>query len=1029
MSDPGPDQQRWLRVKQLVADAVTRTPAERGRFLADACSGDEMMQREVEALLAAHDDAGDFFERSRVPSAMRAAAASLMIGVELAPGHRLSHYELLEAIGAGGMGVVYKARDTRLHRTVAIKFLTPHVATHGQARERFHREARAVAALNHPHICTLYDIGEAPGSDPSSSEPIRFLVMELVDGPTLADRIAQGPIPVDEALPIARQIAEALEAAHEQGIIHRDLKPANVKLRSDGTVKVLDFGLAKPRTFGADTVGDDGPLNSPTITSPAMTAIGVILGTAAYMSPEQAKGRAADKRSDVWAFGCILYEMFTGKRTFAGDDVADTMASVLRDEPDWNALPHNVPAAIRVIVRRCLEKDPRRRIADFSTIRFVVDEPAISTAVGGARAEPAAAPSMLWRRAVPIVATTIVASIATGVAVWTLRSGPSTSPAVTRFPLAIEDERAFASNGLRLVAISHDGSRIAYAALSPGDQATVSTQRLYVRSMSEDVARPVASQERGVIGAPVFSPDGHSIAFYVGPPGNVLGQEKGMLNRVGADGAGLVTLAEVELPLGMSWSGDSILLGQPSKGIVRVLASSGQAEQMVATKDGETAQGPQLLPGGQAVLFTLASGRLSSPGLTDEAWDKADIVVQSLQSGVRKTLIHGGSDARYVPTGHLIYAVAGTLRAVGFDTDRLELTGKPVPVLEGIGRSRLGPRNRTGAAHFSVSDIGSLVYLPGPVSPSSTRRNLAFFDRRTGVIEPLKLPAAMYESLRVSQDGRQIAVGINDGRQADVWLYDLSGSTAIRQLTSGGKNRFPVWSPDGQYVAFQSDREGDLAVFRQRVDGTATAARLTTPNRSSSHTPNSWSPRNDALLFDVETGSKFALWMLTLHDGSVAPIGDAQTGSIPSAAVISPDGRWVAYQSGELPVPRIFVQALTTAGARLPIANGRYPGWSRDGKQLFYHSASQLFAVTLSMNPSFSVGNPSRAMTPLLETAMRLETGTEAAATARRNYDLSADGNRILGMVDETPVSTAAARRIEVVLNWFEELKLKVPTR
>jgi len=935
--------------------------------------------------------------------------------MRLAPGTRLGPYEVLAPLGAGGMGEVYRARDTKLDRVVAIKILPESFADDPERLARFAREAKTLAALNHPNIAIIHGFEEGHASTSPGLTAVQALVMELVEGPTLADRIAEGPIPIDEALPIARQIAEALEAAHEQGVIHRDLKPANIKLRPDGTVKVLDFGLAKAPGTGA--AGGDDVLDSPTSTSPVATALGVILGTAAYMSPEQAKGRVADKRSDVWAFGCVLYEMLTGKRAFAGDDVADTMASVLRDQPDWNALPDDVPTAIRVVVRHCLDKDRRRRIADISTIRFVLDQPAISTVVGGVRAEPAVSRQMAWRRALPIATATVVASVVTGAAVWTLRSGPSTSRAITRFPLAIEDQQSFGSNGLRLVAISHDGSRIAYAALSPGDEATAVTQRLYIRSLSEDVPKAVVSQVRGVIGDPVFSPDGQSIAFYVGPPGNVSGQEKGMLKRIGVDGAGLIALSDVELPLDMSWTGNSILLGQPSKGIVRVSENGGEVEQIVAIKDGEIAQGPQLLPGGHAVLFTLAHGRLSPPGLTDESWDEADIVVQSLQSGERKTLIQGGSDARYLPSGHLIYAVAGTLRAVGFDADRLELKGKPVPVLEGIGRSRLGPRNRTGSAHFSVSDMGSLAYLAGPVSPLSSRRHLVFFDRTTDAVEPLKLAPAMYEFPRISPDGRQVAVGINDGKQADVWLYELSGSTAMRQLTSGGKNRFPVWSADSRHVVFQSDREGDLAIFRQRADGSAPAARLTKPNRGSSHIPDSWSPKNDALLFDVDTGSTFALWTLSLRDGSVAPFDDVQSGSVPSAAVFSPDGRWVAYQSGELPERRIYVQALRTTGVRFPIANGRYPSWSPGGKQLFYHAASQLFVVTVGMHPSFSVGNPSLAITPQLETAMRLETGTESAAAMRRNYDLSADGNRILGMVDETPVATAAARRIEVVLN------------
>jgi WD40-like Beta Propeller Repeat len=470
----------------------------------------------------------------------------------------------------------------------------------------------------------------------------------------------------------------------------------------------------------------------------------------------------------------------------------------------------------------------------------------------------------------------------------------------------------------------------------------------------------------------------------------------------------------------VSWSGDEIVFGQASKGIMRVSANGGEPEVLVAAKDDEVLQGPQVVPGRRAVLFSVAASVKDPLGPKGDVWDKANVVVQSLESGERKTLIKGGSHARYVPTGHLVYAVAGTLRSVPFDAARLEVLGDPVPVVEGVARSRYGPNTVTGSAHFSVSETGTLVYLPGPVAPSSSPlQDLALLDRNRNV-ELLKLSPAMYEFPRISPDGKQVAVGVDDGQAANVWIYDLSGTTSIRQLTFGGRNQFPAWSHDGQYVAFQSDREGDLAIFRQRADGSQQAERLTKPEQGTSQVPDSWSPDGRHLLYEVNSESTFSLWVFSVQDLKGAPFAGVQSSSVPPAAAFSPDGRWVAYQSDEIPNPTIFVQQFPGPGVPQRIVRGRHPQWSADGKQLFYTTEDRIFAVKVSTRPGFTF------------TAPTFVTRGFTNAKMPRNYDVSSDGSRFLGVTDaagQSSLRTTAVRRGEVVLNWFEELKRLVPTK
>ena len=904
----------------------------------------------------------------------------------LSPGTRLGSYEILSALGAGGMGEVYRATDTTLERDVAIKTLPDGFARDPERIARFKREAQVLAALNHPHIAAIYGLEEVNGG--------QFLVLELVEGDTLAQRIATGPVPATEALRLARQVADALQAAHEKGIIHRDLKPANIALTHDGRVKVLDFGLA--RVVEPDPHADTS--DSPTF-SRAATQAGVILGTAAYMSPEQAKGRVADKRSDVWAFGAVLYEMLTGKRAFEGEDVSDILATVLKSEPDWTALPADVPASIRTLVMRCLEKDRTRRVADIAAALFVIDEQNSLGPSATIAALPLQMPP-LWRRAVTATAAVVVGAAVASGAWWSVR--PSTPPrTATRFTLALAAGQQFTNPGRQVLAISPDGTRVVY----------VANRRLYLRPMSGTEARPIVGTENETgVAHPVFSPDGQSVAFYSGADRT--------LKRIAVSGGAAVTICQADNPFGMSWGPDGIVFGQGPKGIMRVSPTPGAKPDLLVSLDaGEFAHGPQMLPDGQAVLFTLATGS------NTDRWDNARIVVQSLKSGERKTLIDGGSDGRYLPTGHLVYALGGTLFAVPLNVRRLEVTGGPTPIVEGVRRAD----NATGTAQFSSSNSGSLISVPGPAGVSRSFRVFVVADR-TGTTDPLNLRPGAYAHPRVSPDGTRLAFGTDDDKEANIWIYELSGAVAPRRITFSGRNRFPVWSGDGQRVAFQSDREGDLGIFWQRADG-AEVERLTKGEQGASHVPESWSRDGKHVLFTIAQGSTVTLWTFALDERKATPFGDVRSVQ-PIAAIFSPDGRWVAYAAsggGTRTAGGVFVQPFPATGARYQIPRldfDYHPLWSADGKDLFYIPAAGRFAaVSVQMQPSFAFGNPVEAQAIAFTRGIRF--------SDVRNYDITPAG-KFVALVDPREAGasgTPAAPEIQVVLNWFEELKQRVPTK
>jgi serine/threonine-protein kinase len=911
----------------------------------------------------------------------------------LSPGTRLGAYEIVAKIGEGGMGEVWRATDTRLKRQVALKVLPAAFVTDPERIARFQREAEVLAALNHPNIAQIFGIEESNG--------VTALVLELVDGPTLADRISRGPIPIDEALPIAKQIAEALEAAHEQGIIHRDLKPANIKLRDDGTIKVLDFGLAKLAEPAVTSASRPvSPLtNSPTITSPAMTGVGLLLGTAAYMAPEQARGRMVDKRADVWAFGVVLFEMLTTKRAFEREDITDTIVAVLSTEPDWSALPAVASSGLRQLLRRCVEKDPKRRLRDIGDARIQIEDLVHGRTPDVSEKSVAPKPSRL-RTAALTVAVAIAASALTGWAAWRFRP-VQRPPLVTRFSIPVPEGQPFTNAGRLLLAFAPDGTSLVYNA----------NFRLHLRAMSDLSEHVISgSEEAGGLQNPAFSPDGKALVFYSGADRS--------LKRLDTSGGTAVRICAADAVFGVSWSEHGIVFGQRGKGILRVSPNGGTPDVIASVAEDEIAANPQMLPDGRTVLFSVA--KIGGP------WDKGQIVAQRLADRSRKVLIEPGTDGRYVPTGHLVYALSGIVLAVPFDAVKLVISGGPVPVIEGVRRASSATAS-TGAAHFSFSTTGSLAYLPGPTLSQGTGTDLALFDRKGGV-EPLKLPLGPYTAPRVSPNGNQIAFERDDERETSIWTYILAGGHVPQRLTFGGNNRAPVWSADGAWIVYQSDRDGDRAIFRQRADGTGTE-RLTKPEAGEIHTPQSSSADGAYLLFSAQKGSQSRLWTMSLQDKKVTAYGDMNA----REAAFSPDGRWIVYQ---MPVDGgingVFLEPFPRTGSRYQVplsGSGGHPFWSAKGDEIIMNTgAGSSTVIAVTTKPSVSFGHP--------EPFPRVGRSEPPPSTDRRSADMVPDGRHIIGVV--IPGDTVMTRgqatiidvpQIVVLENWFEELKARVPTK
>jgi Tol biopolymer transport system component len=893
----------------------------------------------------------------------------------LSAGTRLGAYEILGPLGAGGMGEVYRAADTNLGRQVAIKALPSEVAGDPERMARFRREATLLASLNHPNVASIYGLEEAGGQP--------FLVLELVEGEDLAERLRRGPLPVDDAVGVARQITEALEEAHSKGIVHRDLKPANVKLTPEGRVKVLDFGLAKAWEADPDA-GSSGDLSQSPTLARSGTLAGVVLGTAAYMSPEQAKGKRVDRRSDVWAFGALVYELLTAQRAFPGEDVSDTLAAVLRGEPDFAKLPKQTPATLRRVLELCLTRDLDRRVHDIADVRLAMD--------GAFDPAPASAPApsqtpRLW-------AVAALASLATGLLVWGL-AGRRSPPAreVVRLTALLPSAGSLARLGRPVFAVSPDGRRLAYA----------TAEGVYLRSMDELDAQLLPGTEQRRLQALFFSADGASIGF----------QEGQQLKRLDLSGGTPIVICPVRDLLGAHWAPDGTILFADLDGISSVPAAGGVPKLLVEAGEGELLVAPQPLPGGSSVLLTIGDANLSTSGFgrfVIVGWENSRIAVASLATGERTTLLTGGSDARYVPSGHIVYADDDGLSAVTFDASSLRVTSDPTPLVEGVKRP-------SAWAHYSVTDDGTLVYLAA--SPEE-RAPLVWVDR-TGSAEAIgTLPADAYEWPRLSPDGERLLALV----RGDAWVFDLASGRQLR-LTEDGATDYLGWTPSGEQVTFTSFRGSALGeIWIQAADASRPARQLTALGGRVDF--DSWAPDGRTFAAHQHLGSAIHQLMVAFDGESATPETWLEHDYADANAVFSPDGRYVAYLSAQTGRPEIFIRPYPGPGGQTPVSihGGAEPVWARTG-ELFYRRGRDyaLMAVQVATDPVLRVGAP-----------VELFAGTAppAGSSTTPRYDVTRDGQRFVMSQRLLATGEGGARDDEpavvvVVQNWVEELKRRLP--
>jgi Tol biopolymer transport system component len=921
----------------------------------------------------------------------------------LQPGATLGAYRITAQIGVGGMGEVYRASDARLGRDVAIKVLPSEWVADRDRMARFHREAQVLASLNHPHIAAIYGFEESTAA--------HALVMELVEGVTLADRIQASPtgLPIEDVLNIAGQITQALEYAHERGIVHRDLKPANIKITPDGQVKVLDFGLAKALDQGSG-IGDQGSperANSPTL-SLAATAAGMILGTAAYMAPEQAKGKAVDRRADIWASGVIVYEMLTGRMAFVGETASETMAFVMTREPEWSALPAETPVRLRELLRRCLVKDPRSRARDIGDLRIAIEEIASGEPPLVIGLTPGPAPTITGTRLGRVLpwAIAVVSLAAAGMALWAPgSSAPPPTPTV-RLNVNLGDDAVILGTmtSPASLAMSPDGTILALVAGKNVDSA-----RLYVRRLDALQATPLAGTE----GArnPFFSPDGQWIGFFAAAK----------LKKIAVTGGAVVTIADAPVNGGGTWTEDGSIIFSPTQQsvLMRVAEGGGTPQPLTKVADGETAhRWPQVLPGGRAVIFTATTG---APGRIGR------VVAQRLPDGETKVLQPNGFFGKYLATGpgsptrgdgggHLVYMAGSTMFAAPFDREKLEWLGVPVPVLDGVSSSRFSM-----AAAVSVSNTGALVYVPG--GSRLPPRQMVWLDRDGGQ-SPLPAAAAIFSDPRVSPDGRRIAVSIDAEGSTDIWIYEWARDAMSRLTFDPGGDLDPLWA-DASHVVFQRQSRQGRQLLQQRADGTGEAKVLV---EGQPLAPMSWHPSGKFMAaHDAGRPNSPDLFILPLTgDASSgwqagAPVAFLATPFDESEPAFSPDGRWLAYQSNETGRFEVYVRSFPGPGGRWQVstAGGEMPTWSPKGNELLFRLDRQVMVAEYSAtrDGSFNVSAPRRWS----------ETRLTELNSSQRNFDIHPDGQRVLAVI--SPQGDAARPEVVYVSNFFDELRRLAPAK
>jgi serine/threonine-protein kinase len=885
----------------------------------------------------------------------------------------LGHYQITNQLGKGGMGEVYQAKDQKLGRSVAIKVLPEEFARDADRVARFQREAKVLASLNHPNIAAIHGLEESSGTN--------FLVLELVEGETLADQLKRGPLPIEDSLKLGVQIAEALEAAHAKGIIHRDLKPANIKVTPEGKVKVLDFGLAK--AFAGEQA-EMNLSNSPTLSN-AATQQGIILGTAAYMSPEQARGKAVDKRADIWSFGCVFYEMLTGRQAFQGEDVAEILASVIKGESNLNLLPAKIHPRVREVLSRCLQKDLNKRYRDIGDAQIELEQ--VLADPSGVLQQPALTlePRKRLRTMLPWLAATLVLAAIVGVVIWNFRPSPPPEPRrVIRFSYELPKD----TSGL---AVSPDGKQFVYS--TPGG--------LYLRAMDELESRLIPGTE-GKPDQPFFSPDGKWVGFW--------SQSDYKLKKIAVTGGAPVDLCNVPILAGANWNSDNtIIYSDPAgKGIMRISADGGTPEVLVQQKG--FYNWPQLLPDGKSVLFT------------DFSAQPQKIRVHSPKSGNQKELVTGRW-GWYLPTGHLVYAVGDgpvTLFAVPFNLEKLEVAGTPVTITKNI-------------RGVTVSDSGTLIYLPaGTTEATPASQRIPVWVDQKGKEEPIAgAPDNLNGFFKISPDGKRVALSSVSGLNDDVWIWDLAGGNMTRLTFEEGNDTWPLWTPDGQRIVYVSARDRQkFNISMKAADGTGGIEKL--GSFPAIPAPLGWSKDGDTLVVAVVSFSPMQSDIVTISlKGDHSPNPLLHESYIETQPSISPDGRWIAYvvvdESHKM--PEIYVNPFPDVNRgkwQVSTTGGIGPLWSPDGRKLFYRNGDAVMAVEVETNPTFKPDKPK-------ELFRKPYYYWVVGGAALPVWDIHPDGKRFLMLKEEQPTGKATASeaplRFNIVLNWFEELKQRVPTK
>jgi eukaryotic-like serine/threonine-protein kinase len=976
--------QRREQLLRLYHLALAREGEDRDMFLRDACAGDEDLRHEVEALLE-RDPPSDFLGVSAVvPESVLAGvgAGGTMTGQQIGP------YRVDVKLGSGGMGDVFRAHDTKLRRDVAIKMLPPVFSQDRERLARFEREARVLATLNHPHIGAIYGLEQANG--------MPALVLELVDGETLAERIARrnkaagAGLSIEEALSCARHIADALEAAHEKGIVHRDLKPGNIKITPDGTLKVLDFGLAKA-TADVDARSD----GSVVATSDTATRTGVVMGTAAYMSPEQANGKKVDKRTDIWAFGCVLYEMLTGRAAFAKTTGAETIGAVLYRDPAWDALPSDTPGDVRIVLERCLQKDPMNRLRDIGDVRLALTG-AFSPRVASDAIAPTSLPAVgvsraLWSRAAPVLVSLLIGGLVTAVA---MRRNAAERPAqVTALSIGTRGEaELYVDGNSQELAITPDGSRIVYV----GDGG----RRIFMRAL--DQVEPIAIAAGSLLMNPFISPDGQWVGY---------GEGFGVLKKVPISGGPAVTITSARvtrfgLLRGAVWLADNtIVFGGHGRatGLLRVSADAG-TPQALTTPDANRNEfdhyWPQVLPDGRGVLYTVLARDLGV----------AKIAVFDLQTNTSTDVLTGGSQAMYLRSGHLVYIAGGALWAVPFDADRRIIKGAAVMVLKQLASTR------SGTGNFAISATGTLAYAhTSGYDPFA--RTLSWIDRN-GKLESLDAHQQPYTQPRISHDGRRIVYVTGTVPDNNVWVLDISRSAPTRLRTEAATDQNPSWGADDRSVLFASNRGGGAQqIWRHAADGTGK------PEFLADGVSPVVTPDGTQLIFSLTSSPGDNDIMQMALDGSRRQETLVKTPGNEPFAEVSPSGRWLAYQSNASGQEEVWVRPYpnTESGRWLVSTNGgQTPLWSRDGRELFYMAPDgALMGVQVKDTGSaWTATSPSKTLEPGYWSSDVL---------IGRQYDVSPDGKRFL--VVTPPKDPGDPPELIVMQHWGEELKTKLPSK